>query len=131
MDSERMRDTRQLLTSEYENLIKGINRNGRAAEEIKLENTEDEGDLAVISHDKAVLYNLQEGGFARLRLIQEAIKAVDRGQYGQCIHCGNDIAQKRLEAVPWTALCIDCQTEAEAERASELQPDLETETIEL
>jgi len=78
-----------------------------------VENTEDEGDLATISHDKDLLYNLHEGGFARLRFIQEAMKALDRGQYGECVRCGNDINEKRLLAVPWATLCIRCQEETE------------------
>ena len=111
-------DTRQRLSSEYENLIKSINRSQLAAKEIKIENTEDEGDLAMISHDRDILYNLREGGFARLRFIQEAIKALDRGQYGECVRCAKDIDEKRLEAVPWATMCIRCQEETEAEHTS-------------
>ncbi len=118
MDEKKLKQTRQRLSSEYENLIKSINRNRTAAEEIKLENTEDAGDLATISHDRDLLYNLHEGGFERLRFIQEAIKALDRGQYGECIGCGEDIKEKRLEAVPWATMCIRCQEETEAEHTS-------------
>ena len=118
MDAKKMKDTRQQLSLEYEKLIKSINRNRVAAEEIKMENTEDEGDLATISHDKELLYNLHEGDSARMRFIQEAIKALDRGQYGECVRCGKDINEKRLLAVPWATLCIRCQEETEAERIS-------------
>jgi DnaK suppressor protein len=106
------------LSSDYEILIKSISRSRRAAEEIRLENTEDEGDLASISHDRDVLYNLHEGSFARLRFIQEAIKAIDRGHYGECSHCGKDINEKRLEAVPWATICIRCQEGTETDHTS-------------
>ena len=79
MDSKKIKETRRRLAGEYENLIKSINRSRLAAEEIKLEKTEDEGDLAMISHETAVIYNLHEGGFARLRSIQKAVKAVLSG----------------------------------------------------
>jgi DnaK suppressor protein len=118
MDAKKIKDIRRRLSSERENLIKSINRNRTAAEEIKLEHTEDEGDLAAISHNRDVLYNLHEGGFARLQFIQEAIKALDRGQYGECVRCGKDIIEKRLEAVPWATMCIRCQEETEAEDTS-------------
>ena len=118
MDAKTIKDTRRRLSAEYENLIKSINRNRTAAEEIQLENTEDEGDLATISHNRDVLYNLHEGGFAHLRFIQEALKALDRGQYGECVRCGKDINEKRLMAIPWVTLCIRCQEETEAEHAS-------------
>ena len=54
------------MSSEDENLVKTINRNRLAAEQIKVENTEDEGDLATISHDRDLLYNLHESDFQRL-----------------------------------------------------------------
>jgi RNA polymerase-binding transcription factor len=118
MDAKKIEDARRRLTLEHEKLMKWINRSRLAAEEIKLENTEDEGDLATISHDRDLLYNLHEGGFTRLRFIQEALKALDRGQYGECVSCGNDINEKRLDAVPWATMCILCQEAAEADHTS-------------
>ena len=113
MNATQIKETRKRLTMESEKLIRSINRNRAAADEITTENTEDEGDLATISHNKELLYNLHESDFARLRLINEAIKALDRGQYGECTRCGNDINEKRLLAMPWAALCIGCQEETE------------------
>ena len=50
MDAKKkIKDTRQRLSREYDNLIKSINRNRIAAQEIKVENTEDEGDLATMT----------------------------------------------------------------------------------
>ena len=118
MDAKKIKDTRRRLSSEYENLVKSINRNRTAAKEIKLENTEDEGDLATISHERELLYNLHESDFARLGFIQKAIKAMDRGQYGECVRCGEDINEKRLDAVPWATMCIRCQEETEKEHTS-------------
>jgi DnaK suppressor protein len=118
MDAKQIKEMRRRLTSEYEKLVKSVNRSRMAAEEIQLENTEDEGDLATISHARDLLYNLHEGGFARLRLVQEAINAIERGQYGDCKRCGNDIDEKRLNAVPWVTMCIRCQEEKEMEQTS-------------
>jgi RNA polymerase-binding transcription factor DksA len=95
MDAKKIEDTRRRLSSEYENPIKSINRNRLAAKEIKLENTEDEDDLATISHERELLYNLHESDFDHLRFIQEAIPAMDRGQYGECVCCGEDINERR------------------------------------
>ena len=43
---------------------------------------------------------------------------MDRGEYGECLRCGEDINEKRLMAVPWATLCINCQEEAEKEGTS-------------
>jgi hypothetical protein len=68
MDAKTIKDIRRRLSMEYENLIKSNNRKRLAAEEITVENTEDEGDLATISHDRDLLYNLHEGQFRALEI---------------------------------------------------------------
>lgn len=45
-----------------------------------------------------------------LRAIEEAIHRIDQGTYGICTDCENEIAPARLEAVPWTRVCIDCKS---------------------
>jgi RNA polymerase-binding transcription factor len=115
MGAKHIKDTRRKLSGDYEDLVKSLNRSRRAVNDIKPENTEDEGDLATISHDRDLLYNLHESDYARLRYIQEAIKAIDRGQYGECVRCGENINEKRLVAVPWATMCIRCQEQAESE----------------
>jgi len=44
-----------------------------------------------------------------LRAIEEAIHRLDAGTYGICTDCENEIAANRLEAVPWTRVCIECK----------------------
>jgi DnaK suppressor protein len=118
MDVIKIKDIRQDLFREQESLTKFVERSQLAAKEIKLEHTEDEGDLATISHDRDVLYNLHEGAFTRLQSIQAAIESIDRGQYGECVECKEDISDKRLEAVPWATKCIRCQEASETQLVS-------------
>jgi DnaK suppressor protein len=118
MKTKQINETRRRLVMESEKLIQSISRNRAAAEEITTENTEDEGDLASISHNKELLYNLHESDCVCLRFVGEAIKALDRGRYGECVRCGNEINAKRLLAVPWATLCIRCQEETEMEDIS-------------
>jgi len=40
--------------------------------------------------------------------IRRALERIDDGSYGECVRCGNDIAEGRLEARPEAALCIEC-----------------------
>ena len=49
-----------------------------------------------------------------LRAIEEAIHRIDSGSYGICLECENAIAAARLEAVPWTRVCIDCKIKQQA-----------------
>ncbi|MCC6944682.1 MAG: TraR/DksA C4-type zinc finger protein [Thermomicrobiales bacterium] len=41
--------------------------------------------------------------------IDQAIERMDEGTYGACQRCGQPINEERLEALPYTAFCIDCQ----------------------
>jgi DnaK suppressor protein len=119
MNAKKLKVARRRLADAYEDLTQSIKRGRLAADEIKVENTEDEGALAIISHARELFYNLQEGDLARLRSIEKAMEAVDRGQYGECIRCDDDINEKRLEVVPWATMCARCQEEAEMEGSSQ------------
>ena len=44
-----------------------------------------------------------------LRAIEEAILRIDQGTYGICMDCEEEIKPARLDAVPWTRVCINCK----------------------
>lgn len=50
---------------------------------------------------------LEEDAQAQLREVEDALGRIDDGTFGVCEVCGKEIAEERLEAVPWTKLCID------------------------
>jgi len=74
MDAKNIKDSRQRLSNEYQNLVQAINRNRLAAKELAVDNTEDEYDLATISQNRDLLYDLSESDFHRLRSIEAALK---------------------------------------------------------
>lgn len=60
-------------------------------------------------NDLHVRLALKQTDSKLLRAIEEAIHRIDQGTYGICMECENEIAPARLEAVPWTRVCIDCK----------------------
>ena len=54
------------------------------------------------------------GGAVREELtkIKSAIKRIDDGAYGECVVCGDAIARGRLEALPYSDMCISCAEKA-------------------
>jgi DnaK suppressor protein len=52
----------------------------------------------------------------RLERIVEAIERLDDGSYGTCAVCGDEIARKRLHAIPETTTCVRCQESLEVAR---------------
>jgi len=45
--------------------------------------------------------------------VHEALRRLDEGNYGVCQRCGEDIDPRRLNAVPWTPFCFECQERAD------------------
>ena len=48
-----------------------------------------------------------------LREIRSAFRRIDEGTFGTCLHCEEEISQRRLQAVPWARLCLQCQEAAD------------------
>ncbi len=48
-----------------------------------------------------------------LNLVNDALERFDNGTYGLCLECGQEIDAARLEAIPYAALCLSCQSKRE------------------
>ena len=48
-----------------------------------------------------------------VRDIRAALARMQSGEYGVCAQCEEAISPRRLAAVPWAALCIHCQQQAD------------------
>lgn len=66
---------------------------------------------AVSDYDRnqALIRNSQEV----LAQVKAALERLDTGKYGSCERCGREISARRLEALPYATLCIDCQEAVE------------------
>jgi DnaK suppressor protein len=53
---------------------------------------------------------------ANLTKIEEALKRIEDEEFGKCLSCGKEIPVGRLEILPFTLYCIDCQNEFEKRR---------------
>lgn len=51
-----------------------------------------------------------------LRNVRAALRRIQEGNFGTCLHCEEEISPKRLVAVPWTPYCIGCQEMADRNR---------------
>ena len=71
--------------------------------------TEDYVDYAVNSYAREFLLSLTELDRKHLLFVEEALNRIDRGEFGYCQQCGEDISPKRLEVQPWARHCVRCQ----------------------
>ena len=44
-----------------------------------------------------------------LNKINDALVRLEQGDYGNCFECGDEIAEKRLRALPFAVRCKDCE----------------------
>jgi DnaK suppressor protein len=79
-----------------------------AADEIQ-----DAADQAVQSYQKELLFSQGTKGHYQLTLIKQALQRLYDGSFGECVQCETRINERRLEALPWTPYCIDCQKKLE------------------
>ena len=58
-----------------------------------------------------------------LNKINDALVRLEQGNYGNCFDCGEEIAEKRLRALPFAVRCKDCEEAREnaAQRERQLQ----------
>src|SRR5271155_95763 len=77
------------------------------------DDTRDIADQAVASYQKEFLFSQSTNGHAQLTLVPAALERIAEGTFGECLNCGKTIGFKRLEALPWTPYCIDCQEKIE------------------
>ena len=73
------------------------------------------GDQASAEIDRNFMLRLRGRERKLLKKIDEAMEKIEKGTYGICEVCGEEINIKRLEARPVTTMCIECKTEQEEE----------------
>ncbi len=78
----------------------------------------DEVDQANADIEQSMRMQLKNRETFTLKKINEALKRIEEGSYGECESCGEAIELRRLQARPTTTLCIACKEEEEKMSAS-------------
>lgn len=111
---ERERYRNELLKKK-EKIVNKIRETYNESKEVESGIAQDVADKAESSYTKEFLLSLSNAEREQLLLVDEALKRIDKKELGICQRCGKDINQKRLNIVPWTSYCIDCQKIEEEE----------------
>lgn len=80
----------------------------------------DEVDQANADIEQGIRMQLKNRETLALRSINEALRRIDEGCYGECVSCGENIEIKRLQARPTATLCIACKEEEEKANAASI-----------
>jgi DnaK suppressor protein len=113
MDKKKIEYFRKRLEGRQQDLRRMVSRtqqDGRAADE---DTAQDIADRAASSYNKEFLFHQSNNDRQLLQMVESALARIREGNFGECISCGKEINPKRLEAVPWTRHCIECQEKLE------------------
>src|ERR1700734_3028889 len=113
MDKKKLETFKKRLETRQQELRRTVNRtqaDGRSADE---DAGQDIADRAARCYTKEFLLSQSNNERALLQMVDTGLVRMREGSVGECVSCGNEINAKRLEAVPWTRHCIECQEKLE------------------
>lgn len=67
------------------------------------------GDLGTETFEREKDLGLRNNAIEQLQQVKVALERIDAGSYGFCASCGGIIPEARLEALPSSTECVDCQ----------------------
>jgi DnaK suppressor protein len=121
-------DLRQNLLEMKNKLVAEIDSELKAEREGNKDEGMDTYDLASEERDREINFILSDRERVKIKQIDDALLRLEEGSYGVCESCGLEIAEERLEAMPFTRLCRDCQQDMEREAKSQRRFDDERNT---
>jgi DnaK suppressor protein len=77
-----------------------------------MENNSRQGDMADQAdgnNEVHIQLKLKQTDAKILQAIEEALARLEKGNFGTCRDCGEPISPARLNAIPWTRVCITCK----------------------
>ena len=108
MEKRQLQHYKNVLLKKREELLESIRKNPFREDGLEAR----KGDLADLSDrnsNNVISIHLKGTETKLIRAVDEAIIRLEEGSYGICTSCGKKISKARLEAVPWTRLCISCK----------------------
>lgn len=113
MDKKRLEAFKKRLEDRQRELRQTVNRTAQDGRDADTESVQDIADRAAQSYNKEFLFHQSNNERQLLQMVESALTRIHEGTFGQCISCGEEINPKRLDAVPWTRHCIECQEKLE------------------
>lgn len=104
---------KKTLVEKRDELLEVYDKDRAALAEHTDDGIQDLADRAANAYARELNFSLSDVERNTLIRIEEAFDRMEEGTYGFCTNCEQKIGEKRLKAVPWTPLCIDCAEKAE------------------
>jgi DnaK suppressor protein len=102
-----------ILKVRLEQTIRSLDRLHDETRSIDPDSPSDSADQCVLSLSREALFHQSGERRVMVRRIEAALSRIKKNSFGICIGCGDSINSRRLEALPWTQYCLDCQEDLE------------------
>ncbi len=99
-----LEDRRRQLMSDVQGRMRDVRSEGLKDREVL-----DQGESSEVDIQDDIEFALIQMKSETLNKINEALRRLDEGTYGNCFECGDEIAQPRLRALPFAVRCKDCE----------------------
>ena len=113
MDKKKLEYFKKRLETRQVDLRRMVSRTEQDGRTVDEDSAQDIADRAASSYTKEFLFHQSNNDRQLLQMVDGALERLREGAFGECISCGKEINAKRLEAVPWTRHCIECQEKLE------------------
>jgi DnaK suppressor protein len=113
----------KLLVDMRKEVLREIQQDVKEGREGEAGEGRDTYDIASDERDREISLLLTDRDRKKLQHVDDALHRLESGEYGICEECGGEIATGRLEAMPFSRLCVTCQSEFEqAQRTIHTEP---------
>ena len=99
-----LEDRRRQLMSDVQGRIRDVRGEGNKDREVL-----DQGESSEVDIQDDIEFALIQMKSETLNKINEALRRLDEGTYGNCFECGDEVAEARLRALPFAVRCKDCE----------------------
>ena len=113
-----LNDRRQQLQAEVQEKMRDVRADGFGG---KLTEVLDAVESSEADIQEDIEFALIQMKSETLTKIHDALARLERGDYGYCFECGEEIAEKRLRALPFAVRCKDCEEAREVAQQRERQ----------
>ena len=121
MEKKKLEAFKKRLETRQQELRRMVSRTEQDGRRVDEDSAQDIADRAASSYNKEFLFHQSNNDRQLLQMVESALSRIREGSFGECISCGKEINPKRLEAVPWTRHCIECQEKLEQGQLEEAQ----------
>jgi DnaK suppressor protein len=103
-----LQDRRRELMSEVQGRIRDVRSDVGKERDVL-----DQGESSEVDIQEDIEFALIQMKSETLNKVNEALRRLEEGTYGNCFECGDEVSEARLRALPFAVRCKDCEQERE------------------